>query len=138
MLILRILTAGFSLLEGAEAETTSSSEQSAAERGIIQTSRDSGNASPLHSIRTRLTSIVIRSYVFLVYWVLILSSRFCLGMGSLYGYTFDWGLYIIRRQSKDTLVIALAITNFVTMLLFYIKQFDGTGTYVPAWTSILG
>lgn len=44
----------------------------------------------------------------------------------------------VSAKSNETLMVALGIANFVTLVVYYLTLFDGMGTVNPRWTSVLG
>lgn len=64
--------------------------------------------------------------------------RLTVAYSSLYWYTFNWILWKMKSQSKDTLMVAFAVANLATAVMYYLVLFDGEGTFSPSWTSFLG
>ncbi|KAH8899102.1 hypothetical protein GQ53DRAFT_817303 [Thozetella sp. PMI_491] len=119
--------------------TRETSEQSAAERGTLgQHPVEPTAPFGMPLVLWRLLVIINMPLRFLVRWTLILLGRMYLAGKSLYVYTFNWFVYQVRSRSKDTLMVALGIANFMTAVVFYLVLFDGTGTYTPGWTTIFG
>jgi hypothetical protein len=116
-----------------------SDRQSAAEEGAAGKSVEEapGEQSPL-SIWQRLLPIVGLPFKFIIKWMCKLLWRFILSVVSLFGYTFNWVKLKISNLSLDTLMVAFGILNFGTAMVYYLVLFDGNGTSMPVWTSVLG
>lgn len=129
-------------------------QQSAAEEGVVDTS--SANNDPDGQAQdTNLPSRSkgqepsrhVKSAIFAVdvvlRWILrsslMLIGRLVLGVGSLYGYTFNWAWrQVTERCPTEILVNAFGLLNFSLAALYYLVYFDAEGTSAPAWSDIFG
>jgi hypothetical protein len=127
------------LLQLGKKEDQESAHQSAAERGIVQPSAEVAESpEPGLSIAQKLWILVNWPCVKLVRYTYLLIWRFGQAYWDIYTLSLRSIYHYIVRQPNEPLVIAFGITNFATAIIYYIQHFDGTGTFAPNWTTVLG
>lgn len=129
-------------LEGGSNDAETSHEPTAMEEGLagqngIQQITETSVAVGGRYLRYVL-SILNRLLKRVVKCVLLSPWRTCMGIGSLWECTAEWLMKNVRSQPQDTVMVAFAILNFVTAVVYYLTIFDGAGTFTPSWTTILG